>query len=498
MATVPNQKGMRQTRIWRSFDAAWGVISAHRLFLVVLVISGIVWTWIFSQAIPYFEQGTRPFRAAWNGAGSIDILGYTLHYEFEGWADYDYYYVSWAKQFLNGHMPYTESFETIVVNGTEYAVPYFFPPLFLYLCVIGAMLPIHPYGIGALISFFGFITAFPIYGITNYLAQNRNRAALSAATYLLNPLVLYHTSFEWLNPAPFVFFSFLGFYLLMKQHRILGTLAVVTAALFKQTAFFFGLPLLAYLLKRAPNHGSSQSSIEREETDESEEEAGDELDLLDFAKVAILVLLYAIILSFPYVFNPSNYLHYVFQRAGAILLDDLSSPPAGNQPITLAVFFIVVGAPPELTQIVNLMNYYSIALLVGLLPLFALMLFEKKNDNQLTSYWKRLLFLTMLLVMWVHLWSPRGIYKYYLVLLIPFLCIFSAFDMCSPSVAVSKPRLMSIISPLIMTALLLIPSRNIYLGFLLLIFLLYALRNPLRYFYRHLQEPLASIKRLHR
>jgi len=497
MATNSAQNFIRKGRFQRVLDAVFDFISTHRLFILILVVAAIVWTWIFNQAIPYFEQGVRPFQAAWNGAGSIDIFGYTLHYEFEGWADYDYYYVTWANQFLKGLMPYTESFETIVVRGREYAVPYFFPPLFLYLCVAGALLPIHPYGIGALISLFGFITAFPVYGIANYLANNRTRAALSAAAYLFNPLVLYHTTFEWLNPAPFVFFIFLGFYLLMKQHRLSGTLAVITAALFKQTAFFFGLPLIAYLLKRAPERGLEQPESDSN-TEENDEEAGDELDLFGFVKFALLAVAYAAMVSFPYLLDPGTYLEYIFQRAGASLLEDLSSPPAGNQPITFTVLLIVLGASPEITQVVNLMNYYSIGLLAGLLPLFALMLFEKKNDDRLRSYWKRMFFLTMLLIIWLHLWSPRGIYKYYLVVVIPFLCIFSASDMCSPNVSVSKPRIMSVTNPLLLTMLLLLPSRNVYLGFLLLIFLLYLFYRPLGQFYGWLTNRLSSLMRIHR
>ena len=63
---------------------------------------------------------------------------------------------------------------------------------------------------------------------------------VAALTYLLNPLMLYHTDFLWFNPAPFVFFFFAGFYMLIRGKRLTGTLLIVCAALFKQTAYFCG------------------------------------------------------------------------------------------------------------------------------------------------------------------------------------------------------------------------------------------------------------------
>jgi Gpi18-like mannosyltransferase len=143
-------------------------------------------------------------------------------------------------------MPYTPEFDLLTRDTTDYNVGYFFPPLYLYICVIGKLLQ-SDLGIGLILTTFGFITAFPIYGISTYLSGNRQVGTVAAATYLFSPIVLYHTVFEWLNPAPFVFFSMLSFYLLMHNRRFSGALAMTTSALFKQTAFFFALPLVAFL-----------------------------------------------------------------------------------------------------------------------------------------------------------------------------------------------------------------------------------------------------------
>ena len=52
------------------------------------------------------------------------------------------------------------------------------------MCGLGAALPIDPFGIGFIISLVGFLTAFPIYGLSTYLSQNKRAGLLAAATYL--------------------------------------------------------------------------------------------------------------------------------------------------------------------------------------------------------------------------------------------------------------------------------------------------------------------------
>ncbi|MHA2300623.1 MAG: hypothetical protein ACXACD_06680, partial [Candidatus Thorarchaeota archaeon] len=257
-------------------------LKKHRLFIVVLLLAAVVWTWVFTQAAIDFVTSTRWPRAVWNGFGSIDLFGFPIRFAYEGWADHDYFYHSWANQFLSGFMPYTPEFDLLFQNEAYYNVPYFFPPLYLYICVIGKLLH-SDLGIGLILTTFGFITAFPIYGISNYLSGNRQVGAVAAATYLLSPIVLYHTVFEWLNPAPFVFFSMLSFYLLMHNRRFSGALAMTTSALFKQTAFFFALPLLAFLLRRAPQPISADEEPSREEEIEKRPES-DNLDLKGFTK----------------------------------------------------------------------------------------------------------------------------------------------------------------------------------------------------------------------
>ncbi|UCH03435.1 MAG: hypothetical protein JSW05_07495 [Candidatus Thorarchaeota archaeon] len=467
------------------------LLREHSLFLAVAAIAAVVWIWVFNRAATEFLANPNWPRAVWNGEGSISLFGFSVSYHLEGWADYDYFYVSWSQQLLSGHMLYTDEFNLLVRGSTDYNVIYFFPPLYAYLCALGEI--IRPdIGIGLLVSVFGFLTSIPVYGVASYLSMNQRVGAVSAAMYLFNPIVLYHTAFEWLNPAPFVFFVLLSFYLLIKNMRISGAIAMVIAAFFKQTAFFLALPLIAVVLKKTPR-SDEMTDETTGENDDSKRPRSDNFDFRGFAKIAGIVLVFAGALSLPYLFDPLNYIYYVFQRAGATLLTDLSNPPAINYPITPAVVLIILGAPEWLIQGVNLLTYYTVLLILGLLPLLALMLLEVKDDRNLVGYWRRMFYLSLLLIFWVHLFSPRGIYKYYLVALVPFFSIMSTSSICRKEanpVNVSAPM---IALPFMISLLILVPIREFYLLFLFLIVLGYTLHRPFSELYGSVTSPFRRI-----
>lgn len=451
------------------FVAGFRAFVAKDPVLIALLAAGaFIWAVVFLQACGNFG-GIRPLRAVWSGSGILNFAGMTVPYCLEGWADYDYYYVTWADQFLIGKFPYTDEFNLALIDGSEYRTPYFFPPMFLYLCVIGRVLPLQPYGIGLLITLFGFLTAFPIYRITNYLSGSRLAADLAVLTYLFNPLVLYHTVFEWLNPSPFVFFAMMSFSLMMGGHRSLGTLSMVTAALFKQTAFFLLLPVLAYILKKPPAPHSNGPSAKQD----SKTLPSDKLDPKAFLKDGILAGVYIAAVSLPYLVNPWNYVYSVLLKIGGMNIQDFSGPPAGNMPITFTVVFIVAGAPEWLCWLVNFICFYSIGLLAGVLLPLVKMLLEVKDDSNLRVYWRRMLYYTLIMIICVHLFSPRGVYKYYFVALMPLLSILAVGAMFSRSGEDVKPSAGMILWPFVWSLLILMPDRNVYLVFVALMLAVY-------------------------
>jgi hypothetical protein len=455
------------------------------------VVATIIWTVVFSLgSSSFFSNGTAPLRSSWTGSGHFNLFGLTINYNFEGWADYDYYYLSWGDQFLNGVMPYSDSFDTYHLDGVDYDTPFFLPPLFLYLCSLGVLMG--PLGPGLLISILGFATAFPVYGIAKYLSENRRVGEIAAATYLLNPLILYHTAYQWLNPAPFVFFTTLSFYLLMKQKRIEGTLAMVTAIFFKQIAAFIALPLIAYLLRKPPSRDPYLG--DKPPQDETRDLLKDPLYFKGFAKLAIIVLVYAIALSFPYILDPSNYLYYMTQRPGGTVYNNLTTLPESNHPITFTVLFILFQSPEWLSELVNQAVYYSFLLLPGLLGALGLCLFEQKDNQNLQGYWRRILFFTLILVFWVHIFSPRGIYKYYCVAIMPFISILPSNRMMSDKPGKIKASLPMILIPVLVSLVILIPNRNVYLLLLILIMMAYIFQKDFSVVYGLIRTRLLRLK----
>ena len=457
-------------------------IQSHIILIVILFLAALVWGFVFSKAATDYLLERN-----WNGYGQVNIFGLTVYFEFEGWVDYGYFYQTWGEQFLNGYVPYTDAFN---YPTPDQNAPYFFPPLFLYLCVLGNSLPVDPFGTALLICLFGFATAFPVYGIAEYLSRNKRVGEIAVASYLLNPLILYHTVYEWLNPAPFVFFMMMSFYLLMKRRRIAGTLAMVTAALFKQTVFFMALPLIVYLIKTPPE--KELSDYDSETSEEYELVAGDNLDVKGFIRMAVIVLIYFVIMSLPYIIDFSNYIFYILLKPGMTILESVTVLPESNIPMTFAVPFIVIGAPEPFVQFVNLATAYSVFLFIGIVVLLLPMLFEVKDDRNLRSYWRKILFLSLLLLLVVHIFSPRGSYKYYFVALIPFFTILSSERMISHGTKKIQASLSMVLNPLIITGLIVIPNRYIYLGLLLLVMLSYILYKEFGFVYDSFTRPLSE------
>jgi len=120
------------------------------------------------------------------------------------------------------------------------------------------------------------------------------------------------------------------------------------------------------------------------------------------------------------------------------------------------------------------------------------MLLEVKDDRNLRSYWRRILFLTLLLLLVVHIFSPRGVYKYYFVALIPFFSILSGERMISHGTKKIQASLSMIINPLIITAMILIPNRHVYLVLLLLVMLSYIVNKGFGDVYYLITRPFSQ------
>ena len=459
-------------------------------------------------------------RAAWMGPlpgpADFDFFGYTIPYQLEGYSDYSFFYVHWGHNVLNGVMPYSPEFGYLLMDGVvnENGL-YIFPPLTAYLYGAGIWLEtiIGPgnWGIGLLLASFGYLTALPVYGIAKELSKNPRVGEIAALTYLLNPLVLYHIDYIWLNPSAFYFFFFAGFYALLKKKKHTGTILIVTAALFKQTAWFLGIPLVIYLVMRALEHQKSiPNTDDPDESDSipkvddvSVDDASksnrfsfmtDYFDFRSFAVSVVVALSYAGVVMLPTLIAQPHFWEYWQLAMGYFSFEgNYVDVPSYGVPMTLPVLPIVAGMP-DIAELLDALLITSVPLILGVVVIAGVMVLLDKREGKEHIFLRQILFLTLLLMLWVSLTGPRGVFKYYFVMFGPFFSIFASGRMICSKEDHVPVSLSMFLMPFAFTLLILIPERNTYLLYVVLIFILYLLAPLINRLYDLVKRPFRFMK----
>ncbi len=508
------------------------LISKYRYLIAVMLIGFIIWAVVFNIAlVDYLNSSRWNSRSAWlgpyPGPADFDFFGYTISYQLEGYSDYSYFYVHWGHNVLNGVMPYSSDFGYLLMDGVVNKNGlYMFPPLTAYLYGAGIWLGtiIGPgnWGIGILLASFGYLTALPVYGIAKELSKNPRVGEIAAFTYLLNPLVLYHIDSLWLNPSAFYFFFFAGFYALVKNRKHTGTILIVTAALFKQTAWFLGIPLVIYLIMRArepylPLHelnnlgetefedyfdplGFGATGVIAETVSDSDKFARfsfitNYFDLRGFMVSVVVALSYAGAVMLPTLIAQPHFLNFWRLAMGHFSFDGVfTDVPAYGVPQTIPVLAIVADMP-DLAKLLESILISSGPLVFGVLVLAGVMLLLDKIKDEEHIFLRRILFLTLLLMLWVNLTGPRGVYKYYFSMFGPFFSIFASGRMIRGRDIHVPVSLSMFLMPFAFTLMILIPERNTYLLYVIIIFALYLLAPLFDRLYDLVKRPFRFIKK---
>jgi hypothetical protein len=490
----------------------------YKYLISVLIIGFIVWAIVFNVAvIDYTNTGVWKTRTAWLGPfpspGTVQIFGYTIEYQVEGYSDYSFYYVHWGYNSLNGVMPYGPGYGTLEMDGIiNNNGAHMFPPFTSYLyaagIALGNLMGWENWGIGFLLAAFGYLTALPVYGIASELANNKRVGEVAALTYLLNPLMLYHTDFLWFNPSPFVFFFFAGFFMLIRGKRLTGTLLIVSAALFKQTAWFLGIPLVMYLLVKTRERKSKDE--EKPKTDAAKPEGEEETDI--YAKVknflqpfidyfdfknflisVVMVLAFMGAVMLPFLIAQPNFMRFWRLALGTFSFENYVDLPPYNVPMRIQVLAILAGKP-GLAELLDIIIVSGGPLGFGVILCAGLMVLQNKFVGEENIYFRRILFLTLLMMLIVTLVGPRGVFKYYFVMIMPFFSIFSSARMIRGSGEHVPVSVSMIWLPITLTLMILIPGRNIYLAYVLLIFLGYVFAPLLDRLYHIAKAPFRVLK----
>jgi hypothetical protein len=498
------------------------VISEYRYLIAVLLIGFVVWSVVFNIAlVDYLNTRYWNSRTVWLGPfpnpGEFNLFGYTILYQFEGYSDYSFYYVHWGYNLLYGVMPYSGSFGYLNMQGIiNQNGAYIFPPLTAYLygfgIALGSIIGPGNWGIGLLFAIFGYSTTLPVYGIARELSKNPRVGEIAALTYTINPLVLYHIDYLWLNPAPFYFFFFTGFYALIRGRRHIGTILIVTAALFKQTAWFLGIPLVVYLIVRprerkkdivetekslgALKDGASVEERKKESITSKFAFLLEYFDLPGFTKSAILAASFVGAVVFPFIIAQPDFLKYWSLALGSFSFEgNFVDPIPYNVPVRLPVLPIMFGFP-EVAEFMDSVIRTSAPLFFGVTIFAGLMILIDRYKGEEHAYLRRILFLTMLLMLWTDLVGARGAFKYYFTVFGPFFSIFSSSKMTRGQGEHVNVSASMVWMPILFSLSILIPDRNYYFLYVLVIFIAYILAPLFDKIYDFVKRPFRFLKKL--
>jgi len=384
----------------------------------------------------------------------LDILHFELYQDFE------FYYVKWVDLFKNGVFPYSEQYG-----------PYSYGPLFIITLGMFNLFttPIWSPAIPLFLSTIG--TGYLVYLISKKTTENEKYSIYAMIFYLVNPFTMLYSSFLWLNPSIFTFFVTLSYYFVLTRKNNFAVISLGIGAMYKQFALVFFPIILLLLIKK--------KGVKRIKM------------IMKYVIYYSMIFCFTLLLiSLPFLII--NFQSYIRSYTGNVAIP-IESLITYNMDLGTAVnfntFFLLVRAPKVITFIIA----YALGLYILLFScLFKIYFYYlenlilKKNikRSNKNSDFIEAIFLSILIVISIHLFYPRGSYKYYLILLVPFISILFDFRdlmfLQASEVEVKKYKFQKrYLFPLVMSWIIFLAYRYIYFWILIvwIIFYLY-LRAP--------------------
>lgn len=323
----------------------------------------------------------------------------------EAFSDFRYYYMNFVWAFVQGNLPYTEGL--YMVGDSQV---YIYPPLFLYILAAFYYLPsdrlfpdllIMASNLGRDLDFlrvgfafvvFDFATCVMIYVTARRLTEHAALPVVAMLLFALNPVALWWGDYLWLSTPIHTFFLVVGFYFMIQGKLRWAAIWVTVATMVKQTAALL-LPVIVFLELR---RGAKQALI----------------------SLGIMIGI-AVIFSLPYiVLYPLTYLNCVIRGMSPYwFYDELPNP---THPIPVSVLAFYWPEPFKFIAISAVFQGIPWGICLGLFWLLASFI----PDQPPRRYQEQLLLLVSLLSLAMHIFFARGIYKFYLIAMLPFLILF--------------------------------------------------------------------------
>jgi hypothetical protein len=259
---------------------------------------------------------------------------------------------------------------------------------------------------------FNIATGAVVYGISCELTHDEKRSVFAMMLFLLNPFTLIYGSYLWLNPTPYVFFVALSFYLALRGRKTESVTGMAIAVLYKQFAIVF-FPILVTALVKQDNDVDLRRG------------------LVAATKYSLIYASLIGLVSIPFLLVDANaYIGSMF--VGGSTPESLATfHPELSWPVNFNTFFVWIGVPCVIAwAIAYLLAYYillGLSLILVYISFTRFGLSEKTEAQGGESKAKKMpteaIFWSILVVLALHLFFPRGSYKFYLLALIPFITV---------------------------------------------------------------------------
>ncbi|MFW9996429.1 MAG: hypothetical protein ACFFD4_30580, partial [Candidatus Odinarchaeota archaeon] len=358
--------------------------------------------------------------------GKYNSLGIQYHYfdelvTPEMYNDFEFWYLSWVEPFLDGGFlnPYSVDF-----------LGHQFPPLFIYTLGLFALIPFVPiWKVAIPIFLYHISTGILVREISLKLSKQEKVATVAMLFYYLNPLGLVYASFCWFNPPAFTFYVVLAFYLALLSDqkfqlfgvalpsRELSLVALGIATMYKQFAAIF-LPLLIIILLKQKD---------REETGTANNILDGILHSFIYGGTVLAIALPFLLLDF----NMFTYRTLVTTTEFGIEFNKMISY---STPVNFNTFFVLLGFPKIITDIIGnlIISWAFLGAFTASICLVCWLESSKIQEDmdiedRNSALVKNALFWALMLAFSVHLFYPRGVFKFYLLLLTPFVSILLSF-----------------------------------------------------------------------
>ncbi|MHA2248052.1 MAG: hypothetical protein ACXADY_24100 [Candidatus Hodarchaeales archaeon] len=333
----------------------------------------------------------------------------------EMYNDFEFWYMSWIDPFLKGAFPY----ESLYTPTNNQMFLYQMPPLYIITIGLFGLIPLFPIWKIAIPIFLSHITTgIMVFLLSrNILGYNENASTKAMLFYYLNPISLIYASFCWFNPPIFVFFGVFAFYLITTENRTfkitnisitsydLALIALGIGTLYKQfAAIFFPLVIITII---------KQKNIT------------DKKDIFtNIIRCSIIYFIPILIIILPFI--AVDYAKFV--DATLISTTEFGIWWTKNInysfPVNFNTFFVNSGLPVIITDIIGFLIAYWILLGISAVLIYLVFWFDFNKFKYGKHFQKRALFYwVLILVICVHLFYPRGSFKFYLILLVPFLSL---------------------------------------------------------------------------